>query len=404
MFQSIPRVTVIIPNFNQSHFVGNAIRSVLDQTLKDFEIIVVDDGSTDNSQEVVAQFGAAVRYIYQQNQGLAGARNTGLQYASGELIGLLDADDEWSPQYLEYMVAIAEKYPDAVAFYCMAHCMDVNKHDLPQIVGGPPVEPRQLYQVLLRTNFIIPSTVTFRTKPIIEAGCFDANLRSCEDWDLWLRLLSSSKIMGVFNTLVRYRVHGSSLSTDVDGMHTATKKVVEKHFGKDEGEPSTWSPDKRRAYGGVYRYQCITYIQRQNNWVASLPVLIRALQTDPTLAVDVDLFYELALGVQPVGYRGAAKVDDFEMNAAHLQQLVLEAGNNQVNQVVHKRALGTTSFALALVSYNLGTRSLFRKYFTKAIMYRPELILDAKSIAIFFKSFLSKELLEKLKKNAVYLS
>jgi glycosyltransferase involved in cell wall biosynthesis len=165
------KVSVIIPNYNQSHYLASAIHSVLRQSFKDFEIIVVDDGSTDNTLEVLAQFSDQVVYLRQENQGLAGARNTGIRAARGELIGLLDADDEWRPDYLEQMLALSEKHPDAAVFYCMAQCMDVDGGDLPQVVGGPPVAPELLYQKLLRANFIIPSTVMFRRKPIVDAGC-----------------------------------------------------------------------------------------------------------------------------------------------------------------------------------------------------------------------------------------
>ena len=100
-------VSIIIPNFNQARFVVSAIESALGQTYPFFEIIVVDDGSTDNSREVVARFGNKVRYMWQKNQGLAGARNTGIKAAKGEFIGLLDADDEWERNFLDSMLALA---------------------------------------------------------------------------------------------------------------------------------------------------------------------------------------------------------------------------------------------------------------------------------------------------------
>jgi glycosyltransferase involved in cell wall biosynthesis len=395
-----PLVSVIIPNYNHTRFIPGAIQSVLAQTYSRYEIIVVDDGSTDDSREVVARFGEKVRYIWQENQGLAGARNTGIRAAGGELIGLLDADDEWHPNYLEEMVSFSGEYPDATVFYCMARCMDVEGCDLPQFVGGPPVDSNTLHQVLLRANFIIPSTVLFRRMAIVEFGCFDANLRSCEDWDLWLRLLPMEKIVGTSKCLVRYRVHGSSLSTDVEGMHAATKKVIEKHFGMDDGDSSPWKPEKRRAYGGVYRYQCITMIQRQGNWKACVPLMRKALQTDPSLASDVDFFYELVLGDQPVGHRGVSGLQNFDDKTVYLQRLLYEAVEGIPDQAIRNKALGTTCYALGLAAYNLGPRSRFRKYFGKALLYRPELFLNVDFLTRYIKSFLSREILESLRKLA----
>ena len=100
------KVSVVIPNFNHTRYVSEAIQSVLAQAYRSFEIIVVDDGSTDNCREVVSQFGNQVHYIWQENQGLAGARNTAIRAAEGELIALLDADDKWHPSFLEKMVSL----------------------------------------------------------------------------------------------------------------------------------------------------------------------------------------------------------------------------------------------------------------------------------------------------------
>lgn len=395
---SPPLVSVVIPNYNHTRFISNAIQSVLAQDYLNYEIIVVDDGSTDGSRDAVARFGEKIRYIWQKNQGLAGARNTGIRVAAGELIGLLDADDEWRPDYLEQMLALVEKHPEGWVYYCMAQCMDVDGHVLPQYVGGPPVEPNLLYQVLLRANFIIPSTVIFRRKTIVEFGCFDVGLRSCEDWDLWLRLLPIGKIVGTSQSLVRYRVHGNSLSTDVAGMHAATKKVVDKHFGEDDGNPASWSPRKRRAYGGMYRYQCITFVQRQQNWEACLPLMRKALRVDPSLALDLDFFYELVLGGQPVGYRGVSAIQGFDENAALLQGLVHNVVDSLPDDSVRAQVLGTAYCALGLASYDLGPRPQFRYYLGRALKYRPELILNASLAAKFVKSFLSRERMESFKK------
>ena len=392
------KVSVIIPNYNNAHYLGTAVQSVLRQTFRDYEIIIIDDGSTDNSKDVADDFGEKVFFIRQENQGLAGARNTGIRTARGELIGLLDADDEWQPEYLEQMIVLAEKNSDAIIFYCMAQCMDQDGQNLPQFVGGPPIEPELHFQRLLRANFIIPSTVTFRKKPIVDAGSFDANLRSCEDWDLWLRLLPSSRMIGSSNCLVRYRVHGSSLSTNVDGMHAATKKVIEKHFGRDDGKPQAWTSEKRRAYGGVYRYQCITLVQRQGNWIACVPLMRKAFQADPSLAQDLDFFYELALGMQMVGYRGVSEVQGLEENAAELESLLHEVFTDRDLISVRNTAYATAFQALGLVFYNLGTRSSSRKFLIKSMTHRPELILNIGLVANFLKSFLGKGVVENVKK------
>ena len=110
------------------------------------------------------------------------------------------------------MVGLTDRYPEAVVYYCQARCMDVDGHDLPRVLGGPVRPPDKIYQTLLRSNFLIPSTILLNRSVVFEVGLFDQSLRSCEDWDLWLRLLPKHKFIGTIDCLVRYRLHEFSLS------------------------------------------------------------------------------------------------------------------------------------------------------------------------------------------------
>lgn len=383
------RVSVVIPNYNHTRFISEAIHSVLAQTYRSFEIIVVDDGSTDNCREVVACFGNQVCYIWQENQGLAGARNTGIRAARGELIGLLDADDQWIPGYLETMVSLATQHPKAAVYYCCAQGMDVDGHDLPQIFGGPVLSPEMMYPTLLRANYLIPSTILIRRSVIMAAGLFDQKLRSCEDWDLWLRILPGKVIVGTSERLVRYRLHGSSLSTNPTGMQQATRAVIEKHFGPDDGQYQSWSQEKRRAYGGVYRYHLLTSIQRQNDWQAGARYLRQALQVDPTLAVDLELFYDLALGTQPPGYRGTSSELPIETNANQIIRMLADVFYQPMTPelaLLHYQTRGTACYALGLVAYNVGQLALSRKCLLRALRFRPDLWRDALVVGNLVKS------------------
>lgn len=385
-----PLVSVIIPAYNQAGYVGEAIQSVQQQTCSNFEIIVVDDGSIDNCWEVVAGFGDSVCYIRQENQGLAGARNTGIRAAKGELIGLLDADDQWLPGYLKTMLSLADRHHEAVVYYASAQAMDADGRNLPQFYGGPVVPPKSLYQVLLRANFLIPSTILMRRDAVVAAGLFDQELRSCEDWDLWLRILPERIIVGTSECLVRYRIHGSSLSTNPAGMQKATLAVIEKHFGLDDGQWQTWTNDKRRAYGGVYRYYLLTSVQRQGDWQAGARYLRLALQTDPTLANDLDLFYELAMGAQPQGYRDTPFQLELENNVSRIDQTLLEVFEPPVApnlETLKHKVIGTTHCAIGLLAYNTGQLSMSRSHIVKALRYRPELWRDKKVTGNLVKTF-----------------
>jgi glycosyltransferase involved in cell wall biosynthesis len=402
-----PRVSFITPNYNHTRYISAAIDSVLDQTYRSFEIIVVDDGSTDNSREVVAGFGDQVRYIWQENQGLGGARNTGIRASQSELIGLLDADDQWLPTFLETMVALADQHSQAAVYYCCARGMDIEGHDLPQVFGGPVGSPDILYRTLLRANFLIPSTILMRRSSVMKAGMFEQTLRSihgCEDWDLWLRIAPDYDFVGTPECLVRYRLHGSTFSADPDRMQQAVRAVTEKHFGPDDGRSPTWSQEKRRAYGGVYRYHLLTSVQRQEDWDAGALYLRQALRADPTLAVDLNLFYDLALGSQPPGQRGTPYQLNLEENANHISSLLSDVfGSSAASELesVRRQTYGTAHYALGLVAYNAGQISPSRRFLLKALYYRPELSRDGLAMGNLVKSLINRSLLERIRKYGV---
>ena len=399
----MPEVSVIIPNYNHTRFVTAAIDSVLQQSYRDVEIIVVDDGSTDDSAAVIARYGARVRYIYQQNQGLGAARNTGIKAAAGRFVGLLDADDAWLPSYLAHMMTLVARHPDAAVYYANARYMDVNGVEMPGLVTGATVAPDQVYAQLLRANFLIPSTILLRRDVVMAAGLFeqqDRAMHGCEDWDLWLRLAPHHRFVGAYTPLVRYRVHGGSLSAGVDKMQRAARAVVEKHVGVDDGRPAAWSEPKRRAYGGLYRYDALTSVQRQGDWDAAAGYLARALAIDPTLAVDLDLFYDLALGTQPPAFHGTPRDLDLRANRAHVRTLLTRlfaAADAAGPPRPARRTWGTAWCALALAAYNHGDFAASRQGFLHAVTLRPGLWRDPRVRGGLLKSFLGASLVARLR-------
>ena len=383
-------ISVIIPNYNNAHYLGRAIQSVLDQTFTDYEIIVVDDGSTDNSRDVVSAFGDKVRYIWQENKGLGGARNTGILASNAEFVGLLDADDEWMLAYLEKMIALTRRFPDAVVYYSSARGMDNHGKDIP-LVFGRKASSQDIYQRLLRANFIIPSTVIMRRPVIVNMGLFEQNNREihgCEDWDLWLRLSPHYQIVGTSESLVRYRLHENTFSANPNHMQRAVRAVVEKNFGVENGRYEDWSAQRRRAFGGVYRYHVLTSIKKQRDWIAGSKYLSKAFEVDPTLAVDLDLFYELVSGMQLPNRQLKQTVADIMKMLAD----VFHMTENRNIRGLRSKAYGTANYAIGLVAYNTRQRALSRHFLLKALYFRPELWRDRLVIGNIIKSFLDNTL------------
>lgn len=400
MQPSDPLVSVVIPAYNQAQFLRQAIDSVLAQTYRQFEIIVVDDGSTDETSSVATAYGDRVRYIHQENLGLAGARNTGIQNARSQLICLLDADDQWLPQYLEKMVDLFLEDRGAAVYYCCAQAIDGDGKILPQVFGCQAKQSGELLDILLRANFLIPSTVMMNYDSISPDDYFDVNFRRIQDRELWIRLLKQGHYFkGSSEILVNYRIHGESLSVDAQGGRQAAMALVVKHFGIDDQKPWLWTSQKRRAYGGVYRYHVLNYVQRQNDWQNGALYLRKALEIDPTLAVDLEMFYELALGTQPMGYRDSAEKSDIEGNSNKVIKLL-----DEVFQVSHtklqslkRQTYGTACYAIGLCAYNMRHLALSRRYLGLAGKYRPDLLFSSNLRSNWFKSWLGNRLLAKLR-------
>jgi Glycosyl transferase family 2 len=295
-----PRVSVIIPNYNHARYLGDAIRSVLAQTRPSHEVIVVDDGSTDESRTVAGEYASSITYIYQSNAGLSAARNTGIRQSSGSLIAVLDADDMYEPDYLRVLVSALEQEPDAGGIYCGYRFVDHENRALPQ-VESRPIDPGGLHAALLDGNFLVPESVVLRRGVYEQVGLFDESLRACEDWDVWLRAASAHRIIHSPRVLTRHRVLPGSMSTDPERMLTNRLSVLVKHVG---GEPAdTGTSSAHRAFGRAYLGSCVEFLQYGDEERA-YRCLRSMAERCPSLLCEVDTCYQLGCGRQPKGSMG----------------------------------------------------------------------------------------------------
>lgn len=207
-------VTVVIPTYNRADYIADTIRSVLAQTHHEPEIIVIDDGSTDHTEEVVAQFRDRVRYVRQRNAERSVARNHGLSLAKGDFVAFLDSDDCWRPETMERMLAALEATPSAalVAVGCdIVFGSEVVQNFFPG--GGADGILDGAFKQLLRSNVIgSPSAVLLRRGVLSANGTFDEDRRllGVEDWELWTRLAHTHPVLCLPDPLVRYRRHGGN--------------------------------------------------------------------------------------------------------------------------------------------------------------------------------------------------
>jgi len=226
-----PSVSIVIAAYNASRYIGETLDSIADQTFTDYEVIVVNDGSEDSREleRILESHALDVVYISQANQGVSAARNAAINVARGEFYAQVDADDQWEPDYLDFQIKYLSDHPDVALVYPNARIFGDSSEAGLEYMKLCPSEGDVTFESLILQRCTVLTCVTARMNTIKSAGMFDESLRSCEDFDLWLRILKSGgRIAYHRQVLARYRRHGASLSSNRVWMTTNLLTVLEK--------------------------------------------------------------------------------------------------------------------------------------------------------------------------------
>lgn len=232
----MPKVDIIIPAYNAAKYLPAAIESVITQTFEDWRILLVDDGSTDGTAEIVAPYlerlGPKLKYIYQANMGMSAARNTALRHASAEFLAFLDADDLWLPCRLAESLACFVNRSQVGLVYGFNARVDeqglvFDTFDRIQSHAEGCIAP---YIYMREIDFPCP-TITVRKVCVDQVGLFDEELRATEDRDLWLRIALHYEVALVPKVIAHYRTSPASLTTDPERMFYGQRQFIDKHYG-----------------------------------------------------------------------------------------------------------------------------------------------------------------------------
>jgi len=235
----MPKVSVVIPTYNRAHLIRRAIESVLNQTYQDFEIIVVDDGSTDNTEKVVRSFeDKRIRYIrHERNKGYPKALNTGITVARGEYIAFLDDDDEWLPTKLEKQTEKFEKVPDKVGLiYSGAEVREREKNVI-QKTYYPEFKGDVRVRLLLGPMICGSHTALIKKECFAKVGLFNEALKTCQDWDMWKRISDYYEFDFVPEVLSRTYLHNFQMSGDLDALILGKRGIIEKYSKQLDEHP-----------------------------------------------------------------------------------------------------------------------------------------------------------------------
>jgi glycosyltransferase involved in cell wall biosynthesis len=281
-----PLVSVVIPTHNYARFIPEAIESALAQDYAPLEIIVVDNGSTDETRAAIEPFRErGISYVYQEDAGPSGGRNTGIELARGELVAFLDADDAWLPGKTSAQVAHLIAHPElglvgSGAFECDATNQPTG------IRKAPPIEAEMAFEQLLVRNFLVTTGVIVRKRCHEVVGGFK-DMSFGEDWDLWLRIARRYPIGFVQEPLFKRRGHPSALSFEIgDQLLTRYREIGEGHL--PHAQPAWLRPIIRRRLHSTACFYAAGYaIDRDRKRAARL--LLTSLWLDPVTLVQAKI-------------------------------------------------------------------------------------------------------------------
>lgn len=278
-------ISIIIPAYNSAGTIHATIESVLNQTFTNFELIIVDDGSTDDTAQIVRRFqDERLVYIYQPNSERSAARNNGIAHAKGHYIAFLDSDDLWLPTKLEKQIMLMEGNPDLGLVYCdmilfdSYTARDVSRHS--QL--ATPHRGRVPLRDILVQNFISSPTPLVRRQVFEQVGGFDTTLVPCEDWDMWIRVVARFTIDYIPEPLARYRLRSNYTSWEnkpglMFDQSTKVLDKVEENFVKQGLCPAS---AVRKGRSRIY-YLYGRAMMYQGNFDEAHQYYLHSLRLDP---------------------------------------------------------------------------------------------------------------------------
>jgi len=279
----MPLISVVIPVFNGERTIKETIESVLNQTLTDFELIIINDGSQDLTLEAILSIKDNRIQVYSYpNAGLAASRNRGIVHAAGEYIAFIDADDLWTPEKLEAQLHALQTHPDAAVAYSWTDYIDEYSQFLRR--GSHITVNGNIYSHLLVIDFLENgSNPLIRKQAFVEVGNFDESLTAAEDWDLLLRVASRYHFVCVPSPQILYRISTNSMSANVLQQEAETLKVINRAFNQ---APQALQYLKKQSLANLYKYLTYKAMAGQTkteNGLTAARFFLRAVINDPSL-------------------------------------------------------------------------------------------------------------------------
>lgn len=292
----MPKISIVIPTYNAEKTIASTLQSVINQTFSDVEIIIINDGSTDNTLQTIETCqDPRIRVLSYNNAGVAMARNRGISHATGEYIAFIDADDRWTTDKLELQLQALQEHPEAGVAYSWTIDFIDGEEDR-QLPGKPVYFSGNVYPQLLISNFLLHGSNPLVSRQAIDSvGEFDPNCTPSEDWDYYIRLAAQWPFIVVPKHQIFYRQSTTSSSSNIPKMEKAGVYTIEKAYNL---APVQYQHLKKQSFAGFFQYCAQRYIQCSHNRQDIQPAGSKLLQSlvlyPPSLGTEY--FQRLCLG------------------------------------------------------------------------------------------------------------
>lgn len=279
----MPLISVIVPLYNGEKTIRETVESILNQTLQDFELIIINDGSQDEGLEIISKFqDSRIKVFSYPNSGISTTRNRGIFHATGEYISFIDADDLWTPNKLESQLKALQENPKAAVAYSWSD--HINEFGQSLNRGSYMTVNGDVYAKILLIDFIANgSNPLIRREALMAVGGFDESLSTSADWDMWVRLAARYHFIAVPSPQILYRISSSSMSSNVDKQEAESLQVIEKAFTQ---VPDSLAYLKPFSLANLYKGLTFRALERcsgRQGGLIAARYLWYAFKTDPSL-------------------------------------------------------------------------------------------------------------------------
>lgn len=391
----MPRVSIIIPTYNSAQFLPATLESVFQQTFQDYEVLVIDDGSTDNTKDVLTPYQSKIRYLYQENQERSAARNYGLSLAQGDLIAFLDSDDLWLPHKLERQVKVMDDHPEVILVFSQAQYIDAQGNFTAfcgEWLDGKPAEGleiRSFFEDFAQGNVIFGggSTALVRRDAIDKAGNFDPSITHGEDWDLWWRLSIQGLFAYIPEPLAYYRVFGWKKLLQ----RQSTERALQEHLYVIEKNLGNLPPESKQRLYPLAQYHMTVLAAlgsyQLGEFERAKKFLSKAGTIDTSL-VSPERILWLAVDRAKIIERDTGLYEDaIEFIRNMFQNLPAEF---QMPATFLQKAIGWLYISGAFEQHAREDMRKVRQYLLKGILHVPQALTNRGVVSMLIQSLLGK--------------